>query len=85
MSDTATATRCPVMNEATQGHETRRISGTSLVWPIVLIGMGVVFLLDNLNVIDVDLWLLITRLWPLVLVAVGIDILFDGLRHCCSF
>jgi hypothetical protein len=50
--------------------------GTSLVWPIVLIGMGVVFLLDNLNVIDVDLWLLITRLWPLVLVAVGIDILF---------
>ena len=56
--------------------EKRNYRGTSLVWPIILIGMGVVFLLDNLNVIDIDLWQLVTRLWPLVLVAVGLDILF---------
>ncbi len=56
--------------------EKRNYRGTSLVWPLILIGIGVVFLLNNMNVIDVDLWQLVTRLWPLVLVAVGLDILF---------
>lgn len=54
----------------------RNYRETSLVWPLVLIGIGVVFLLENLNIIEIDIWQMITHLWPLILVAVGLDILF---------
>ena len=47
----------------------------SLVWPVVLIGFGVIFLLNNLGVIDWDIWYLLSRLWPLILVALGLDIM----------
>ncbi|GAB4477266.1 MAG: hypothetical protein Kow00124_20240 [Anaerolineae bacterium] len=48
----------------------------SLFWPIMLIGAGVVLLLANLNLLQIDplsLW----RLWPLLLIVAGIDILFS--------
>jgi hypothetical protein len=48
----------------------------SLVWPVVLIGLGVIFLLNNLGILSWDIWMTIIRLWPLLLVAVGLDILF---------
>lgn len=48
----------------------------SLVWPIVLISLGIVFLLDNMGVVDWDVWSMIIRLWPLLLVTAGLDILF---------
>ena len=48
----------------------------NLFWPITLIGLGVVFLLTNLDIIDpvrVDvLW----RMWPVFLVLVGVNLLF---------
>ncbi|MEK6221138.1 MAG: DUF5668 domain-containing protein, partial [Chloroflexota bacterium] len=46
------------------------------VWPLVLIGLGVLFLLGNMGVIQDDVWLVLFRIWPLILVAVGLDILF---------
>jgi hypothetical protein len=48
----------------------------SFVWPVILIGLGVVLLLNNLGVVNWDIWLLVGRLWPVVLIAVGVDILF---------
>jgi len=48
---------------------------SSLVWPLILIGLGVIFLLNNLGVLDWDVWLLIGQLWPLLLIAVGVDVL----------
>jgi hypothetical protein len=47
----------------------------SLVWPIVLIGIGVLFLLSNLGVVDWELFPTLLRLWPILLVAVGLDLL----------
>ena len=47
----------------------------SLVWPIILIGAGILFLLNNLGIVDWDVWLTIGRLWPLILVAIGFDII----------
>jgi hypothetical protein len=47
----------------------------SLVWPIVLIGIGVLFLLSNLGIVDWELFPTLLRLWPLLLVAVGLDLL----------
>jgi hypothetical protein len=47
----------------------------SLFWPIILIGVGAIFLLSNLNVITGNPWAIIWRLWPVLLIAIGLDIL----------
>jgi len=47
----------------------------SLLWPFLLIGLGVIFLLNNLGVLGWDIWMTIIRLWPILLVVIGLDIL----------
>lgn len=47
-----------------------------LLWPFLLVGLGLVLLLNNLGVTAVDVWELLVRYWPLLLIAGGIDILF---------
>jgi hypothetical protein len=47
----------------------------SIVGPVILIGLGVVFLLNNLGILDWSIWDVIIRLWPVLLVAAGLDIL----------
>ncbi len=46
-----------------------------LVGPVVLIGLGVVFLLNNLGILEWDVWWALLRIWPVFLVAAGIDLL----------
>jgi len=46
----------------------------SLAWPILLITAGVLFLLSNMGVLDVNFWEL-WRLWPLLLILGGLDII----------
>ncbi|MBN1318139.1 MAG: hypothetical protein JXA42_21835 [Anaerolineales bacterium] len=46
----------------------------SLVWPILLITAGVLFLLSNLGVLQVDFWNL-WKLWPLLLILSGLEII----------
>ena len=46
-----------------------------LVGPIILIGLGVVFLLNNLGVLEWNVWDVVFRTWPLLLIAWGIDLL----------
>jgi hypothetical protein len=48
----------------------------SLFWPLLLIGVGVVYLLGNAGVIEAPTWGMLWRLWPLALVAVGLDLIF---------
>ena len=48
----------------------------SVVWPVVLISLGLIFLLNNLGVISWNIWSAMLRMWPLLLVAVGIDLIF---------
>ena len=48
----------------------------SLVWPVFLITLGVIVLLNNLNVIDWNIWLVFSRVWPLLLVVAGLDLIF---------
>jgi hypothetical protein len=55
-------------------EETRHYRG-GFVWPIVLIGAGIVFLLNNLGVLSWDVWGALLRLWPVLLIAVGLDLL----------
>jgi hypothetical protein len=48
----------------------------SLFWPILLIGVGVVWLLGNLGWIPTPSLRLLLRLWPLILIVIGLDIIF---------
>ncbi len=45
-----------------------------LVWPVILIGLGIVFLLNNLGVLPWDIWGTLLRMWPVILIAIGLDL-----------
>jgi hypothetical protein len=51
----------------------------SLVGPVILIGLGIILLLNNLGILAWSAWDVIFRLWPILLIAVGLDI-FIGRR-----
>jgi hypothetical protein len=55
--------------------EERRHYRGGFVWPVVLIGAGVVFLLNNLGLVGWDVWGTLLRLWPVLLIAIGLDLL----------
>lgn len=48
--------------------------GSSLVGPMLLIGVGALLLLNNFNILSWSLWEMASRLWPMVLIAVGLDL-----------
>ncbi len=48
----------------------------SIVWPLILILVGLLYLLTNLGVIDPVATQSLWRLWPLIFFAVGLDALF---------
>jgi hypothetical protein len=53
-----------------KGHRSR----PSLVWPVILITVGILFLLSNLGILDINFWAL-WRLWPVLLILIGIDLM----------
>ncbi len=50
----------------------------SLVGPIILILLGVVFLLNNLGYLDWGVWETILKLWPVLLVVVGVEFILNS-------
>ncbi len=48
----------------------------SLFWPVVLVGVGVVWLLGNIGLLPATGYVALIRFWPLLLIAVGIDVIF---------
>jgi uncharacterized membrane protein len=50
----------------------------TLVWGVILIVIGLIFLLHN---IDIDVWDSIARLWPVVLIVWGLWKLYFGLKE----
>lgn len=50
----------------------------SLTGPFILIGFGVMFLLNNLGVLDWTMWDVVFRLWPILIIAAGLDLLIGG-------
>ncbi len=47
----------------------------SITGPIILISFGVIFLLNNLDLIELNAWDMFMRFWPILLIAIGLDIL----------
>lgn len=62
------------MNGLHRDRDRPAIGGT-LIFGLVLVGLGVFFLLDRFGVVEIDVpwgW------WPLILVAIGVGKLLDG-------
>lgn len=51
-----------------------------LVIPLVLIGAGVVLLLNTLGILPWESWSQIGRFWPVVVIAFGLSVLWKNLR-----
>ncbi|KHF31611.1 hypothetical protein CM49_06187 [Paenibacillus sp. P1XP2] len=47
---------------------------------VVLIGIGVIFLLNQLNVIDISLGYVFKHYWPVILIVLGVKELLKGRR-----
>jgi hypothetical protein len=62
------------MTERDKKRGTRR-RYPGLVWPVLLVTAGVLILLSNLGILDVNFWEL-WRLWPVLLILVGLEIIF---------
>lgn len=48
----------------------------SFFWPVVLIGVGLVWLLSNMGIIPAASLALAWRLWPLIIIIIGLDLIF---------
>ena len=50
----------------------------SITGPVILIALGVIFLLNNLGLVELNAWEIVLRFWPILLIAVGLDILIGN-------
>ncbi len=57
---------------------TTKAKQDSLLWGIILIIIGLIFFLDNINF---DVWDLVARLWPVILIIWGGWKLYFGLQE----
>ena len=55
------------------GYYRRRRGGGGVVWPVLLIGAGVIFLLQNLGLMSWNVWGSIGRFWPVILILIGLE------------
>ena len=46
-----------------------------LFWPLLLIGLGALLLLQTLGLLPPSLWLALVQLWPVLLILLGLDLL----------
>jgi len=51
------------------------INRPSLFWPLLLIGLGVLLLLQTLALLPASLWAALAQLWPLLFIVFGLDLL----------
>jgi Cell wall-active antibiotics response 4TMS YvqF/Domain of unknown function (DUF5668) len=53
----------------------RPVRSGGLIGSAILIGLGLIFLLNNLGVLGWEVWETLGRLWPILLIGVGLDLL----------
>jgi hypothetical protein len=63
--------------EEKQEKEERERRRPRVVWPVILITVGALWLLSTTGTIEVDWWRFL-RLWPVVLILWGIEVLLGG-------
>lgn len=58
-----------------QENNFNRKRDNSYVWPILLIGVGVIVLLINLGIVPGNIWRALIRFWPVLLILIGVDLI----------
>ncbi len=61
------------MNDSNESKQKSYRPRGSLFFPIVLVALGIVFLLQNTHVISGDAWDTLWKLWPVILIIIGLD------------
>ena len=56
-------------------HQGSFFMKSRIVAPVILIAIGILFLLKNLGLADLDLGRLLSTWWPAILILVGISLL----------
>lgn len=51
------------------------LNRSGVVGPSLMIGLGIIFLLNNFGYLVLDVWQVVLSLWPVLLIAIGFDIL----------
>lgn len=64
--------------------EPPRRMGAPLAGPVILIGAGIVLLLNNLDILPWAIWGDLWRLWPLALIAIGLDLIIGRRKPMLS-
>ena len=65
----------PQQTPPAQGNGRSKGRRRGLVGPVILIAIGIIFLLQNLDLLPWDVWTVIWRGWPAILILVGLDML----------
>ena len=53
---------------------------TELLLPLLVLGAGIVLLLNTLEVVSWAVWEDIARFWPVLLIAIGLSAILRGMR-----
>lgn len=62
-------------------EENKKVKNSrSYFWPLLLIIIGLLFLLNNLELIPWTIWNTLIRFWPLILILTGLEILLGRSR-----
>lgn len=64
-----------IMSEKNPKRVTHR---SSLFWPFLLIAVGVLFLLNNLGIIQGNIWDQLVIYWPVIFIVIGLDSIYKG-------
>jgi hypothetical protein len=70
----AAETGSPPYRETRRAERPRR-GYRSLFWPLILIGVGLLWLLGNLGIVGAANLSVLAKLWPIALIGIGLDVL----------
>lgn len=79
------STNNPINEEAQKKHTTEHKDHGGFFWAFFLIALGVIFLLNNLEILPWSIWGALWRLWPLFLIIGGIQIIFGRSKWMSFF
>lgn len=57
------------------------MSKSNLIWGLILVIIGLIFLADNLGWAHLSFWRIIRDWWPLLIIWAGVDMLFKAYKR----